>query len=69
MPRYLFDKKITPACKYCYFVSVENGGFVCGKKGKVSAEEKCMRFRYDPTLREPELAPLPGKHSAEDFKI
>lgn len=69
MPRYLFDKKITPACKYCYFASNEDGSIRCDKKGRVSAEDKCMRFRYDPTLREPELAPLPGRHSAEEFKI
>ena len=69
MPRYLFDKKITPACRYCFFASGEKGDLRCDKKGSVRADDKCMRFKYDPTMREPELAPLPREYSAEDFKI
>ncbi len=69
MAKYLFDKKITPACKYCFYVSSESGAFLCEKKGSVNENDKCMRFKYDPTLREPKLEPLPTEFSAEDFKI
>ncbi len=69
MAKYLFSKKIAPACKYCFFVSGEKGNLQCGKKGRVADNDKCMRFKYDPTLREPELPPLPAVHSAEEFKL
>lgn len=69
MAKYLFDKKITPACRYCFFVRVENGRLVCDKKGSVGENDRCMRFKYDPTLREPKIEPLPAEFSAEDFKL
>lgn len=69
MPKYLFDKKITPACKYCFYASAEGDNLSCDKKGNVRADDRCMRFKYDPTMREPELSPLPREYSAEEFKI
>ncbi len=69
MAKYLFDKKITPACRYCFFAKMENGRLVCDRKGYVGENDKCMRFKYDPTAREPKVEPLPAEYSAEDFKL
>ncbi len=69
MAKYLFDKKITPACKYCYYCKQSDGGLKCDKKGEVKPDDKCMRFKYDPTMREPELPVLPREYSQEDFKL
>lgn len=69
MAKYLFDKKITPACKYCFYAQLNEGALSCDKKGGVKADDKCMRFKYDPTMREPKLPPLPKEYSAEEFKI
>ncbi len=69
MPKYLFDKKIIPACKYCFYARLKDGVLSCDKKGSVKPDDKCMRFKYDPTMREPELAPLPKEYSEDDFKL
>lgn len=58
----LFRKKIQRACEYCiHGVRLEDGSILCVKKGIMSQEDKCFRFRYDPCKR------IPVKAKALDF--
>lgn len=58
----LFRKKIHPSCSYCvYSAKLTDGQILCSKKGMVSSDGKCMRFRYDPIKR------IPAKPKALDF--
>lgn len=58
----LFRKKIPPQCTYCiHGTKLEDGNILCSKKGIREADNKCFRFRYDPTKR------IPLKAKALDF--
>ena len=58
----LFRKKIEPSCSYCvHSAQLADGQVLCSKKGVVSPDGKCMRFRYDPIKR------IPVKPKAFDF--
>lgn len=69
MARKLFGESIKPACRYCLYCEADGNGYVCDKKGNVSASGKCIRFKYDPLSREPELPPVPAEHSPDEFKL
>ena len=58
----LFRKKIERSCAYCvYGAAIEEDLILCSKKGVVSPDGKCMKFRYDPIKR------IPVKPKALDF--
>ena len=58
----LFRKKIEKSCSYCRFgTMLEDGLALCTKRGVVSADRKCRKFRYDPLKR------VPAKPKALDF--
>lgn len=68
----LFRKKIERACSYCVFSTpLEEGQFLCSKKGIRNAGEKCFRFRYDPCKRIPPKAKALdfNKFAEEDFSL
>lgn len=68
----LFRKKIERSCGYCiHSTKLEDGMFLCSKKGMRSAEEKCFRFRYDPCKRIPPKAKALdfSKYQEEDFSL
>lgn len=69
MKKKLFGNSVTPRCEYCLSVRREEGGYVCRKKGIVSPNGKCMRYKYDPTLREPKPAPLLMEYDKSVFEI
>lgn len=69
MAKKLFGNNIRPECRYCAYCTVNGSEAVCSKKGKVDIRDKCIRFKYDPLMRVPELAPLPREYSPEEFKI
>ncbi len=68
----LFRKNIEPRCAYCAKgSSINEREVICSRKGIVSMEYHCRRFRYDPLRREP---PRPvkletTKLAEEDFAI
>lgn len=68
----LFRKKIERSCAYCqYGAYLENGKFLCAKKGCRNGDTPCRRFRYDPCKRIP---PKPkaldfSRYDAEDFSL
>jgi len=58
----LFRKKIERRCEYCRFAArLEDGTILCAKKGIKSQDDKCIKFKYDPTKR------VPVKAKALDF--
>ena len=58
----LFRKKVAKFCAYCRYAGKADGGqMLCAKKGFVSCEDSCPRFRYDPLKR------TPPRPSAKDF--
>ena len=68
----LFRKKITPSCSYCQWAtSMGDDQVLCIKKGVVSSESKCRKFRYDPCKRIPPKAkPLDlKKYDEVDFSL
>ncbi len=68
----LFRKKIKKSCQLCSeCVPLEEGSFLCKRKGIVAADKKCWYFKYDPCKRIP---PKPkaldtSKYSQEDYSL
>ncbi len=72
MNAMLFRKKIERSCSYCaYGTRLDDDLILCSKKGMKSSDEKCFRFRYDPTKRIPaKQKPLDfSKYDKEDFSL
>ena len=68
----LFRKKITPACCYCQWgTAMDDNQVLCIKRGIVSSENKCRKFRYDPCKRiPPKMKPLDlKKYDDVDFSL
>lgn len=59
----LFRNNIERNCAYCtYGTAIDGDKILCIKKGVVSAEKPCWKFKYDPCKR------IPPKAKALDFK-
>lgn len=68
----LFRKKIERACAYCvHSANMDGEQYLCAKCGIRRADDKCHRFRYDPTKRIPAKAkPVDfSKYDADDFSL
>lgn len=68
----LFRKRIEKSCSYCRFgTMLEDGLALCTKRGVVSAERRCRKFRYDPLKRVPAKPRALdfGKYDKEDFSL
>lgn len=58
----LFRKKIQRSCLYCtHSTRLGDDQMLCTKRGVVSADSACRKFRYDPFKR------IPSKPKALDF--
>ena len=67
----LFQKKIDPSCAYCRRgKQIGEDTVLCQKKGVVSPEGSCSRFRYDPLKRVPPRPVSPDfSRLKEDFQL
>ena len=68
----LFRKKIDKSCLYCIHGTVlEEGQVLCIKKGVVSSEKPCWKFKYDPCKRVPPKAKALNfkKYDDEDYSL
>jgi len=68
----LFRKKITRSCTYCvYGTKIDDEQVLCIRKGVVSVEGKCRKFKYDPCKRIPVKArPVDfSKYDQEDYSL
>ena len=68
----MFDKNIKPSCAYClHATGLGYDEYFCVRRGIMSSEGSCGRYRYEPTKRIP--IPLPEidvtKYTEEDFKL
>ena len=58
----LFRKRIPRSCQYCvYSAGLDEERLLCTKRGIVSIDHQCRKFRYDPCKR------IPAKPKAPDF--
>lgn len=59
----LFRKRIPRSCQYCAFsAELNKEEMLCTKRGIVSVDSQCRKFRYAPCKR------IPAKAKALDFK-
>jgi hypothetical protein len=68
----LFRKKMPKSCVYCtHGTKLNEDQVLCVKKGVVSIEGKCRKFRYDPCKRIPPRPKMPdfSQYSSEDFTL
>lgn len=68
----LFRKKMEQSCDYCiHGTPMADGQMLCTKRGVVTGETACRRFRYDPFKRiPPKPRPLDfQKYQEEDFSL
>lgn len=72
MNTMLFRKKIERSCSYCaYATRLEDEQILCAKKGMKTIDDKCRKFKYDPTKRVPAKARALdfSKYEAEDYSL
>ena len=68
----LFRKNIARSCAYCRFgTHLNEYDILCIKKGTMSPEKSCHRFRYDPCKRIPPKAKASdfSKYNEEDYSL
>ena len=67
----LFRKKITRSCFYCTHATVLDAETaLCVKKGVVSTQKPCRKFRYDPCKRIPLKPKAPTfQYEEENFRL
>ena len=68
----LFRKKIPRSCHYCaYSAKLDEEQMLCTKRGVVSIDFQCRKFRYDPIKRipsKPKALDL-SKYDNDDFSL
>ncbi len=72
MIKMIFSKDILPICAYCEHGRqiVSTNDVLCSKKGVVSAEHSCRKFRYDPFSRiPPKKGSINHSFTKEDFEF
>lgn len=58
----LFRKNIRRSCSYCcHGTKLNDGDILCKRRGLVTRDSACRRFKYDPCKR------VPPKQKASDF--
>ena len=58
----LFSKNHPPRCEYCVKgTTLSDGKVFCMKRGIMTADQHCFKFRYDPLRR------VPPRPAAPDF--
>lgn len=68
----LFRKRISKTCQYCTNgVQTGEAQVICKKKGLVSGDSACRRFRYDPLKRVPPRRKAVdfSKYDSQDFSL
>lgn len=67
----IFNKKITPACKYCRFSTKLSFGseILCKKRGFNDPDSSCQHYKYDALKRDPSVVHINHEFNKEDFEI
>ncbi len=71
MEKTIFGKRTVKKCEICIHSSFSESSerIVCEKKGLVSRDGKCFRFKYDPFKRVPLKTDIYGGMRPEDFEL
>ncbi len=71
MSRFLFDKEISPKCEYCEtgVATADGKEILCRRKGVMSPDSFCKKFRYDPLKRKPTVVQISSGFTQDDFKL
>ena len=71
MARNRAINKPQPACKYCTLavVTADEKVILCRKRGSVSGDDFCRKFKYDPLKRQPGSLPEFGEYTADQFVL
>ena len=71
MKKKVLGKNIDPKCQYCQIGTLAANGesVICPKKGVLSKNESCGKFRYDPLKRVPRETPEILSFSESDFTL
>lgn len=69
MKNKLFKKDIPHACKHCLFSHEfdSDNEVLCSKRGVVSVNDSCRKYKYDVLKRTPRIASLGKNYKEEDF--
>ena len=68
----LFRKRIPRSCRYCAFsAELDKEQMLCIKRGVVSVDDQCRKFRYAPCKRIPTKAKTLDfeKYAEDDFSL
>ena len=67
----IFNKKISPACKYCIHSTPLSftDDMVCKYKGVTESNSSCRKYKYDPLKRQPSTLVLEKNYSKSDFEL
>ena len=67
----LFNKDISPCCKYCAYSSTLafSSDMICKYKGVTEADGFCRKYKYDPLKREPKTVKIEKNYTKSDFEI
>ncbi len=68
----LFSKNILPRCAYCQLGRPLGGAqIICVKKGVMTVDDSCRKFRYDPLKRVPPRPKTPdfSRLKEDDFLL
>ncbi len=71
MSKQIFNKKLSPACKYCEYakISTFDDEIICKHKGITRLDDRCRKYRYDPFKRVPKKIIIEKNYSDKDFKL
>ncbi len=67
----LFNKEISPACKYCLHSSklAFTNDMICKFKGVTECNNSCRKYKYDPLKREPSSVKIEKNYKKSDFEL
>ena len=68
----LFRKRIPRSCQYCvHSAELDEERLLCTKRGIVSVDHQCRKFRYAPCKRIPPKPKAPdfSDYTKEDFSL
>ena len=71
MSKQIFNKKLSPACKYCECakISTFDDEIICKHKGITRLDDRCRKYRYDPFKRVPKKIIIEKNYSDKEFKL
>ena len=71
MSKSLFDKGVSPKCKYCKHGTEALGGetILCPKSGIHDPDFSCGKYKYDPLKREPNRPAPAQTFTDDDFRL